>query len=383
MPMLIEYYLYYLYYTFLGFPFIIRVAVVALTIFAPFYCFVFLSFAKEKKKYDEKRKLQKVLKNKYADEIKHIITSPDMYYPEDIASRLNCNVKKLSGRKKRIITNILLFFRSKEKNINEENYRSVIIYFNLQQFWEKKLKYGSMASRQRALRKLDDFNIEIPGAVIASLTNNKNQFLRKRARSYYMHLSQNSPFKFLDENFDNTFNQWDKIEIHRILSKKAEDEKLPSLTQWIKNSKNSAFRCFLVDEIKLLNQKESCYYLLEILDTQDMKLRRHCIEALGELKCHLAEKRLMENYQQQPVTVQQSIIKAIQKLNSGEALSFLEEAYFDAHDSESKIIILHAIYNYGTAGRKLFDTMQKEAEGFSRQMFEHVSNPLLSYNLAI
>ena len=381
--MFIEYYLYYFYYTFLGFPFIIRVAVVALTIFTPFYIFIFFRFVKMKKEHREKKKLQRTLRDKYFDRIGNIITAERIYYPEDIAADLNCNVKKLSGRKKRILTNIILYFRSNEKNINEENYRNIIIYFNLQQFWEKKLKFGSMASRQKALRKLDDFNVEIPGAVIASLTNNRNQFLRKRARSYYMHLSQNSPFKFLDENFDHTFNEWDKIEIHRILSKKADDEKLPGLTQWIKNSQNSEFRCFLVDEIKHLKQKESCYYLLEILDTQDIKLRQHCIEALGELKCHLAEKRLMDNYQQQPVSVQQSIIKAIHKLNSGEALSFLEEAYLDAHDSESKIIILHAIFNYGVAGRRLFDVMHGDAEGFSKQMFDHVSNPLLQYNLAI
>ncbi len=236
--MFIEYYIYYLYYTFLGFPFIIRVAVVSLTFFTPFFLLIFLRFLKMKNEYNGKKRLQKIAKNKYADKIKDILESEKIYYPQDIADILRCNVKKLSDRKKRILTNIILNLRSKEESINKENYRNVINYFNLQQFWEKKLKFGSMASRQRALRKLDDFNIEIPGAVISSLTNNRNQFLRKRARSYYMHLSQNSPFKFLDENFDNTFNEWDKVEIHRILSKKVEEEELPSLIQWIKNSMN-------------------------------------------------------------------------------------------------------------------------------------------------
>lgn len=380
--MFLEYYLYYFYYTFLGFPFIIRVAVLAITIFIPFYLFIFFRFAKVRNEYKRKRKLQRILQNKYSDKIRNIITSEKIYLPDEIAGEMNCNVKKLSGRKKRILTNKILSLRSSEAYINQINYQNVIAYFNLQQYWESKLKYGSMASRQRALRKLDDFNIEIPGAVIASLTNNKNKFLRKRARSYYMHLSKNSPFKFLDENFDQSFNDWDKIEIHRILSKKSE-EGLPNLTQWIKNSDNSEFKCFLVDEIKHLKQKESCYYLVEILDTPDIKLRKHCIETLGELKCHLAEKKLIENYQQQPVIIQRSIIKTIRKLNSGEALSFLEEAYFDAHDDESKIIILHAIYNYGDAGRKLFEAIQKDAEGFSRLIFEHVSNDLLKHHLAV
>jgi len=380
--MFIEYYLYYFYYTFLGFPFIIRVAVIAITIFFPFYLFIFYRFAKARNEFKKKKKLQRILQNKYGDKIKRIITSQKIYLLEEIAGEMNCNVKKLSGRKKRLLTNKILALRNQEDYINQINYQNVIAYFNLQSYWERKLKYGTMASRQRALRKLDDFNIEIPGAVIASLTNNKNKFLRKRARSYYMHLSKNSPYKFFDENFDTTFNEWDKIEIHRILSKKSE-EGLPNLTQWIKNSKNSEFKCFLVDEIKHMKQKESCYYLLEILDTQDIKLRKHCIDTLGELKCHMAEKRLIESYQQQPVIIQRSIVKTIQKLNSGEALSFLEEAYFDAHDDESKIIILYAIYNYGDAGRKLFEAIEKDAEGFSKLIFQHVGNSLLSYHLAV
>ena len=379
--MIIEYYLYYLYYTFLGFPFIIRVAVSVITIFIPLYLIISFRFAKIRNRYNGKKRLQKIFQKKYGSQVKRIITSEKIYLPDEIASEIQCNVKKLSGRKKRTLTNNILHLRYNEKYVNETNYRNIIAYFNLQQYWERKLKYGSMASRQRALRKLDDFNIEVPGAVIASLTNNRNRFLRKRARSYYMHLSKNSPFKFLDENFDHTFNGWDKIEIHRILSKKA-DEGLPSLTQWIKNSENSEFRCFLVDEIKHLKQKESCYYLLEILNTEDIELRRHCIETLGELKCQLAEKKLIEGYQQQPIIIQQCIIKAIQKLNSGKALSFLEEAYFDAHDSESKLIILHAIYNYGEAGKKLFESMGQGCSGFSKLMFDHVSNSLLGYHMA-
>lgn len=380
--MFIEYYFYYFYYTFWGFPFIIRVAVLVITIFIPLFILLLFVFARIRNHYSSKEKLGKNIKDRYEDRIRHIMTTKEIYLRDDIHEIMRCNVGKLSGKKRKTFTNEILGIYQSGKNINESNYRTLIDYLELQPYWERKIKSGTISSRLRALRKLDDFNIEMTGVVIASLTNSRNRFLRKRARSYYMHLSKNSPYKFLNEDFDRTFNDWDKIELHQVLSEKAE-EGLPNLTQWIKNSNNTAFKCFLVDEIKYLGQKEGCQYLLEILDTPDIELRKHCIGTLGELKCVKAEKELIRSYTQQPVIIQQSIIRTIQKLYTGEALSFLEDAYLGAHDSETKMLTLYAIYNYGPAGRKLFDSLRMNVKGFPQLMFDHVSNELLQSQLAI
>ena len=377
--MFLEYYLYYLYYTFLGFPFIIRVAVVAISIFIPFFIIALLTLTDKRQRHYRKKKLQEKLRREYLDKIISIITSKEAYSHANIEKALNYNVKKFTNRKKRLLTNNILYIYGKEEYINKGNYLRVIDYFDLRQFWEKKLKYGSLASRQRALRKLDDFDIEIPGSVITSLTYNRNQYLRKRARSSYMYFSKNSPFKFLDENFDNTFNDWDKVEIHRMLSRRG-GENLPNFTQWIKNSDNSEFQCFLVDEIRHFKQDKSSPLLLEMIEMQDVKLRKHCIEALGEMKCFEAEETLIRSYALQPHSVQKAIVVAIQKMNTGKALRFLEEAYNSTHDSGSRIIVLKAIFNYGESGRLLFDSMKKRSEGFSLLIFEHVSNPLIKQN---
>lgn len=380
--MLIEYYLYYFYYTFWGFPFIIRVAVLVITIFIPLFCLLMIVLAKIRKNHSTKEKLIRSTKNRYEDRIGHIITTDKIYPPNAIHEIMGCNVGKLSGKRKEAFTNKILAIYSAEKRINKYNYRNLINYLELQPYWEKKLKNGAMTSRLKALRKLDGFNIEMTGVLIASLTNNRNTFLRKRARSYYLHLSKNSPYKFLNEDFDKTFNNWDKIELHNVLMEKA-GEGIPNLTQWIKNSNNSKFKCFLVDEIKYLNQKEGCLYLLEILDTPDMELRKHCVDALGDLQCRAAEKILIKSYTQQPLLIQQSVIKTIRKLYTGEALSFLEDAYLTAHDSDTKMIALYAIYNYGGAGRKLFESLKPHTEGFSQLMFEHISNDLLQSQLSL
>ncbi|NDW09993.1 HEAT repeat domain-containing protein [Dysgonomonas sp. 520] len=378
--MIFEYYLYYLYYTFLGFPFIIRVAVSFITVFIPILVFISFCLIYSRIKYYKKKKTKKTLTNKFGKEIKNIVYSLEIYSLEDIKTRLNFNAKKLNSSKKRILTNIILNIRAKEGDeyINEINYQNVIDSFGLREFWESKLKYGNLSSRQRALRKLDDFDIEIPGSMITSLTYNRNQYLRKRARSSFMYFSKSSPFKFLDEDFDKTFNSWDKVEIHRMLSRRVH-EGLPNLSQWVKNSTNSDFQCFLVDEIKFFNQVKCSSHLLEMLDTHDINLRKHIIDALGEMRCMETEEHLTKDYVLQPQVVQHSIIRAVQNINSGKSLSFLEDAYNNAHDRESEIIILKAIFNYGSAGRKLFDSLKEVSGGFSTLIFEHVSNPLIKY----
>lgn len=378
--MFIEYYIYYFYYSYLGFPPILRIAVLAITIALPLYFLIFYLFTKTRNEFYRKKRIGKLINEKYIDNIQRILTHEYNYSINEINDLLGIEVRKLSSSKKQLLTNRILMVRDHTENVNEYNYRLLIKYLELQEFWENKLKFGSISSKLKALRKLDDFNIEIPGAIIAPLTNNRNPHLRKKARSYYMHLSKNNPFKFFDENFDETLNEWDKIEIHRILKMKSKKERLPSLVQWIKESQNTEFRCFLIDEIKYFSQKESCPYLVDVFDTADIKVRKHCIDTLGQLRCQIAEEKLIFIYSKQPAIIQQSIVRAIQNIHSGVALSFLEEAYLDARDDENRIIILDAIYHYGDAGRKLFKSIQKNQTDFSNLLFEHVGNRLLQTN---
>lgn len=376
--MAIRYYIYYIYYSFLGFPFVVRTAVLGVIVYTPFLLYAFYTIIISRRRSAKKVKLKKEINNKYREKIEHFISSEKIYSMEDIGSSLACKVNKLSPKMKRLITNTILELRNYTSGINNANYLKIIEYFDLFQFWEGKLKYGSTATKKKALRKLDDLGIEVPGAVITPLTYNRNPFLRKRARSYYLYFSKNDPYKFFDEEFDKTFNDWDIVEVHRTLIRRSKDG-LPNLSQWLKNSNNSKFKCFIVDEIRFFRQKESAYYLLDIVKTDDdIELVRHCVQALGDINYTKAEEELITDHALQPLAIQQSIIETIGKFNTGNALGFLKDAYWNAHDTETRKYALRAIYNYGKEGRALFASMkEKEAGYLSRLLFEHVSNPLI------
>ena len=378
--MLLEYYLYYFYYTFLGFPFIIRVVVCAITLYIPFFiCLLVVWFGSRKKFYHKKRK-EKEINDKYGDGIVGILTSSTNYSYQDISNQLHVKASKLSKETKEILTNLILNKIGESISINRNNYYHLIVFLELREYWEKNLLKRDIATRQNTLRKLDHLDIEIPGSVITSLTYNRNPYLRKKARVSYLYFSNNDPYKFLSTGYDKQFNEWDKVEIHRILLRKQE-ERFPNMIQWIKNADCTKFKCFLINEIKYFNQKENCPFLLEIAKDMDsdIELRKHCIDAIGHLKYENAEDILLKDYILQPEVIQRSIVRAIQLINSGKKLSFLENAYHEARDVESRKNAICAIYNYGNEGKQLFESLKKKSQSHFQIIFDHVANPLIKY----
>lgn len=376
--MWLQYYIYYIYYSFLGFPFIIRLVTVAITVFILIFIILSLKFIKINNEHYKKINTCNELKKRYSKLINTIITSKDNYSEKYIETMINGSHKNLNVKEIKILTNLLLKIHNESDYINKNNLRNLTDFFKLKQFWENKLKYGNISVKQKALRKLDELDIFVSGSVITPFTYNSNPFLRKMARYYYMHHSNNNPYKFLDEDFDSTFNYWDKIEIHRIFNEKI-NEGLPNFAQWIKKSDNTDFKCFMIDEIAFFKKKENIPFLLEHINDPDIQIRKHIIDALGELNCTEVEETILRTYELQPNTVKISIIKAIAKLNTGKALIFLKDAFYNSFDDENKIIIANTIYNYNSEGKEMFNKMKKENNNdFINLIFEHVTNPLIN-----
>ncbi len=376
--MFFEYYVYYLFYTFLGYPIIIRMAVFSVFVCLIFFVIAFIKILTFGRRYNQKEKLKKRIDDRYGEGIEKIMKAENKYSLSDINDELKSNVRTLKKKEKLAITNRLLKARDEIENHNPFNYKALIDYFELLDYWERQLKTTAVFPRQRALRKLEDLGLEAPGSVISTLLYHRDRYLRKRAHAAYMRFSKNDPYKFFDSDFDKTFNDWDRVEIHEALLLR-QKEGLPSFIQWVENSKNVRFQCFLIDEIAFFNQQDGAPFLLNVAKKHVLDLRRHSIDCLGNLKYEEAEKPLIEDYMTQPRVIQKHIVSTTGKLNTGEALPFLELAYRNSHDTENGIVILRAIYNYGEKGRLLFNMLEQRADSDSRMMFQHVSNPLIKF----
>ncbi len=371
------FYIYYFYYSFIGYPFLLQFAVFFLFVFSLAIIIAAGRFSWVILDHYRKKRFQQRLYYRYLTPVTEVITARENFVLQDIAPVIRCNVKNLKAREKRILTNILLRIRNREKRINEENFRVVVDYFEIRQFWEKKMRHGRTAMKLKALRKLDELNIAAQGSIISPLTYSRNPQVRKKARVFYMLFSKTNPFKFLEEDFDPSFDNWDKVEIHRVLVQR--EDQLPLISQWLKKSDNPAYQAFMIDEIRFFNQQRCIPYLLETIRGHDAFLRERCIEALAAMDYKAAEADFMREYPLQPLGVQKSIIRAIRMFQTGKALFFLEDAYRVTPDVDLKMLILRAVLNYGAAGKELFYMMQHKAPQKERVFFDHVSNPLIKY----
>ncbi len=377
----LEYYLYYIYYTFLGMPFIIRVSTISLTFFIPMYLLCSHVFLKNRRFFYRTKNIDADLAEKYETTLHSILTSEKQLLPEDLDKLLPAKIKKLNKKKKERLSHLICCIHHKIPHINYENNRVLIDYLDIRRYWEKKLKHGSLIQKRKSLLRLDDLKIRVSGSILTDLTYHRNKYLRKRSRSSYLSFTRNDPFKFLEEDFDESINNWDKIELHHVLEKRAETGGLPNLARWVLRSDNLDFQCFMVDEIAHFNQMENIPVLVQLINEEETPplLRMHCIKALSKMNHQEIEPDLFRLYSIQPQYVQRTIIQATGDLTTGNALPFLIEAYENAIDDDWRIMILSVIYNYGKKGEECFYAMKdkQKKEDFSYLIFEHVSNPLL------
>ena len=290
------------------------------------------------KKHFKRRKTQRrvaYLRREYFERIKEILLTEQVFSSSEFHNYLG--VSSYDNGFKRELTNLILEIIDTYPKVNKKNYELLMEELKLKKFWEEELLKGSKKRKERALRKIKGLNLVIAESVIIPMTTIKNSILRRKARSLYIYISKNNPFKFFDNDFDDQFSEWDNIEIHEILSKKPE-ETIPNFIHWVQNhSAGEALKSFLVYEMGCYGQKEASPYLLKMIESSGMKLRQEIIRTLGVLQYKEAATFLMGIYPVQPSFIQEEILKTLGEFAQEDSLPFVENAVVTTHNVETKM----------------------------------------------
>ena len=320
------------------------------------------------------QKKEEYLRNEYFDRIKEILLTEKAFSNSELHNYLA--VSSYDNSFKRELTNLILEIIDKNPIVNKKNYELLMDELKLKKFWEEELLKGSKKRKERALRKIKGLNLVIAESVLIPMTTIKNSILRRKARSLYIYISKNNPFKFFDNDFDDQFSEWDNIEIHEILSKKPE-ETIPNFIHWVQNhSADEDLKSFLVYEMSSYNQKEASPYLLKMIENSGMKLRQQIIKALGILDYKESAQFLIGIYPVQPSFIQDEILKTLGKFALEENLLFVESAVVNTHNIETKMQGLYTLLNFGNKGKTIFENLKSQAKPQELLVFLHVENPL-------
>jgi len=206
-----DYYLYYLSYfssLYNGYPLIIRVTVVMVTLLIAITVFGFIRLLVIGYRINKRDKRRQAAQAHFEDKLTFVMKSRTNYDIEEVQELLQYDVKKTKNWKSDILTDIVLSVKNavyKQGELNEINYRNCLEALRLMGFWEKRIRTSSLDKRRQALQIVGQMDNGVNSGVLTKSTFHKNKYLRKTARDLHTSQDNYQPFKFMEENFDEAF----------------------------------------------------------------------------------------------------------------------------------------------------------------------------------
>ncbi len=353
-------------------PLVIIIARLFIITFAIIYAYKLISFVLFSQRVRRTRKSLNQIHTRFEDKFIDLLARPDNLEFNQVQTLLAVRPEELRPSQLHTVTNLLLSVREDIINYNFHNFQLIVEVFGLRSFWEEQLSSPLIPNQTRAVQKLSALGISgIPEAPLNALAYSRDTATRRLARSSYVFLTDNTPFRFFNEDFDHGLTEWDKIFLHDMLVKRPY-ERLPSFIQWFRNSNDKEMRIFLVNEIKFFNQDYALPYLWEEFNkTEDEEVRNAILETLGDLRYAEVEDELMQEYPTMTESVQSHVIDAIRQFRTGKALPFFQNAYHLAISIESKLHIADAIKNYGPEGDTILANLKNSEDDLDRKILQH------------
>lgn len=353
-------------------PLVIIIARLFILAFAIVYIFKLVAFVVFSERVRRTRKSLNRIHSRFEDKFTELLARPDNLTFSEVQSYLNIKPDEFNPGQMHTITNLLLSVREDIINYNFHNFQLIEEAFGLRSFWETQLAATNAHTQSRAIQKLSALGISgISEAQLNTLAYSRDKSLRRLARSSYVFLTDNTPFRFFNEDFDHGLTAWDKIFLHDMLVKRPY-ERLPSFIQWYRNSNDKEMRIFLVNEIKFFNQDYALPYLWEEFNkTDDEDVRNAILDTLGDLRYAEVEDELIQEYPTMSESVQAHVIEALLHFRTGRAMPFFQNAYNMAISIDSKLHIADAIKNYGPEGDTVLANLKNSEDELDRRILQH------------
>lgn len=364
-----DYYLYYLSYfssVYYGYPLIIRVTAVMVMILITLTIVGLIRLLILGYFINRREKRQKIVKNHFEDKLRFVMSNKVTYGIDEIRALFEYDVNKTKKWKLDMLTEIVLSVKNsvyKEGQLNEVNYRNCIEALRLMGYWEKRVRSSSnLGGKRKAIQVIGQMDNGVNTGILSKSTFHKNKHLRKTARDLYTGQDDYNPFKFMEDNFDESFTELDKLRLHSTLVKRSKEGKLPNLLKWVNNSKNPKYLVFLLKEISFFNQRETGPMLLSMFEKQENReVKAQIVSTLGDLQYYEAIPLLKDRFHVEPNVVRDAIISAMGKMRRIEVLDFLIEAYADTEDSELQILIARSIKKFDNDGERVLKQLRSDA----------------------
>ncbi|MBQ0738220.1 HEAT repeat domain-containing protein [Aquimarina celericrescens] len=355
---------------------IIQVAVASIifSVIITISMFIYLSVIryKHQKNINKKNQIRPQIEKLFKD----ILFGDTIYHEDEIYTEYTKIVGKLSARKIKLAIDVLLElkFNSPEKS---RRYQSIVDALRFETYLEKKLDFSRGSTKMKTLQKLQQLDLKSLDSKVLNYAYSKNKELRREARYSHLQLSENDPYRFLDE-IKGELTYWDEINLLKFLKIHNEKNELSNLGKWINYSEHDSLTVFLIKAAGLFEQIDTKEIINKKTKSKNIAVRTEAYKTLGKLKASEFEPKLIERFFSEKEECQLAIVNSIGLMNTGNAVSFLKKAYLEAKSISLKKEIALVSFTY-KSNYNLFEDLKATQNGFDRTIFNHIETQLIKF----
>ncbi len=253
----------------------------------------------------------------------------------------------------------------------EEIYMRLNFHFDSIQ----KLKSKKWYVAAKGMRELALMNIRQALPDMKSFINHKNEILRMESRIAIMKLSESDPLEFLT-NETTPLSGWDTANIYSMLSKMPE-KMIPDFSKWLESS-NSDVVLFCIQMIGAFRQQESVHRLLNLLKSEDERIRMAVIKALRLLNVSEGEKPILEIYPNENIYIRTEILRTLEVVGTPYSIPFLEKIIRQPiEDYPLAIQAVRSLLALGNAGQQVINNIFEQSPAPVQLIINHAKDKRL------
>lgn len=289
--------------------------------------------------------------------------------------------KEIISSKKTFITYLSITVLAEIKhdiNYNQTHFNRIVSLLGFDEFLMKKASFSNAIKKYKTLNLIKELEIKSADNTLLPFAFSRNSSIRKEARLSHLILSENNPYRFFEETKDE-ITHWDSIELIKLLEKINSKGKLENLGRWLVNTENKSLLIFLIKAIGHFKQTEAKDFLIEKMSDKDPEIRSVAINCLGNLKVKEVEPLLIKSFKNEVSSCQKAIVKALENLDTGKSLAFLEESFNTITEEKLRTSIANSIFQYKKGGKGLFNKLKETTDHSKKTILNHIETPLIKF----
>jgi hypothetical protein len=311
--------------------------VLILLISSAFVIFELFFLRMRKKIRNKKEKLVQEKINLFFSEVFFSETQTEKYYDFKIGSFRNSIPLHTNWCKDLLIQNILDLVRN-FKGGNNEKFLSVFFKLGLQDYTKNLIKSPFWFVKTKAIFFWREIRYVKGKKTILKFTDHKNPNLRSAALIAYISLQEKEPLKIL-ESYSYNISHVEGLNIMDIIQRR-KINKPEKLSSWLYFKEDSKI-IFALKLVAYYNDLGSGDIVIELLNSDNYKVRNEAIKTIRELLLFSAEPDLIKAFPHEIVENQIEIIKTLSLIGSEESKMYLHYILALKNPSE---IQLEAMY---------------------------------------